>query len=523
MASHSSSPRRDGSPDPVFPPAPAYGEQAPGRLYKGPPVGVVDIGSNSVRLVVYEALTRAPTPIFNEKVLCGLGRSIASTGRLDQDAIAQGAAGAQALPQARRPDGRRPSLGHRHGRRTRGQNGEAFLDEARAICRVEIEVISGQREAQLSALGVVSGFWKPDGIVGDLGGGSLELIDVGPDHIGAGLSLPLGGLRLIDASGRSLKKAEKIVRDEVGRIDLSAGEGRAFYAVGGTWRALARLHMKPRRYPLHVMHAYEIPPKDVVEFARAVERADPETLAAIETVSAERRPLLAYGAMVLEHVVRAQKPSKIVISALGVREGLLHSLLDDADKGRDPLLTAAEELAILRSRSPTHARELVHWTDGFFADVDPMETAEERRLRHAACLLADIGWRAHPDYRGEQSLGIIAHAAFTGVDHPGRTFLALSVYYRHAGLVEDELAPSIRALASPRSLSRARVLGAALRVAYLVTASMPGVLPKSPLRASAERVTLTLSGENADLSSERVLNRLRGLSKLVGKSAAIVD
>ena len=136
---------------------------------------------------------------------------------------------------------------------------------------------------------------------------------------------------------------------------------------------------------------------------------------------------------------------------------------------------------MLRSRSPAHGEELIAWTDRFMASSGLDETAEERRLRHAACLLADIGWRAHPDYRGEQSLNIIANAAFVGIDHPGRTFIALAVFFRHVGLVDEELSPRLRELASTRVLDRARVLGAALRVAYLVSASTTGVLPKTPM------------------------------------------
>jgi len=491
-------------------------ELAQGRLQNARPVGVIDIGSNSVRLVVYEALSRAPTPVFNEKALCGLGRALASTGRLDEAAVET------ALKALRRFRALADQMEVEKvwvlatAAARDATNGPAFIAAAERICRTPVEVISGEREARLSALGIVSGIHRPDGIVGDLGGGSLELVDVRDDHIGTGVSMPIGGLRLIDASGKSLKKAEKLVREAFEAADLSAGQGRAFYAVGGTWRALARLHMRQKGYPLHVMHGYEIPPKDAAEFARIVEKADPEAIEAIEVVSSERRPLLAYGALVLEEVVRRQKPSKIVMSALGVREGLLYSLIESEERAKDPLLTAAEELAVLRSRSPRHARELVVWTDVLFAQIDRDETAEERRLRHAACLLADIGWRAHPDYRGEQSLNIIAHAAFVGVDHPGRAFLALSVYFRHAGLVEDELSPRIRELVGPRAFQRARLLGAAMRVAYLISASMRGVLPRAPLTVEDERLVLDLTGGMADLASDRVFNRLRALARLAG-------
>jgi exopolyphosphatase/guanosine-5'-triphosphate,3'-diphosphate pyrophosphatase len=206
---------------------------------------------------------------------------------------------------------------------------------------------------------------------------------------------------------------------------------------------------------------------------------------------------------------------------LGVREGLLYSLLSAKERTRDPLLAAAGNLNILRSRSPRHGEELIAWTDRFMASTGLGETPQEARLRHAACLLADIGWRAHPDYRGEQSMNIIAHGAFVGIDHPGRAFLALTVYFRHAGLNEDELSPRLRELATTRMLDRARILGAAMRVAYLITAGQGGVLSKTPLRVERGRLVLRLPGRFTQLSSERVFNRLRQLARLIGREPVI--
>jgi exopolyphosphatase / guanosine-5'-triphosphate,3'-diphosphate pyrophosphatase len=206
-----------------------------------------------------------------------------------------------------------------------------------------------------------------------------------------------------------------------------------------------------------------------------------------------------------------------------VREGLLFSMLKGREQHKDPLLEAARELNVLRSRSPHHGDELIAWTDRFMKSSGLDETAEEKRLRHAACLLADIGWRAHPDYRGEQSLNIIAHAGFVGIDHPGRAFLALSVFFRHVGLVDDELSPRLRELASTRMLDRARVLGASLRVAYLVSASMTDVLPHTPMTVEQGKLTLRLPGKFAALAGERVAARLKQLARLVGRDAAIVE
>jgi exopolyphosphatase / guanosine-5'-triphosphate,3'-diphosphate pyrophosphatase len=270
-------------------------------------------------------------------------------------------------------------------------------------------------------------------------------------------------------------------------------------------------------YPLHVMHGYVIPAREAYDFAGLVHRVNAETLSQIEVVADARRPLLAYAAVVLEHLIDIARPKDIVTSALGVREGLLYGMLNGDDRRRDPLITAAQELNVLRSRAPAHGDELIAWTDRFMASTGLDETAEERRLRHAACLLADIGWRAHPDYRGEQSLNIIANAAFVGIDHPGRVYLALAVFFRHVGLVDEELSPRIRELATTRVLDRARVLGAALRVAYLVSASTTGVLPKTPMVVERGRVVLRFRNGLRDLAGERVFVRLRQLARLIGR------
>jgi exopolyphosphatase/guanosine-5'-triphosphate,3'-diphosphate pyrophosphatase len=398
------------------------------------------------------------------------------------------------------------------------KNGKAFVAEAEAICATKIDILSGKREAELSALGVVSGFHAPDGIVGDLGGGSLELTEVQGQRVKAGVTLPLGGLALQDISSKSVKKAEKIVRSALEEASLlEAGKGRTFYAIGGTWRALARLHMWQTGYPLHVMHGYVMPAKEAFDFSSLVHRVDPEMLSQIEVVTDARRPLLAYAAVVLENVVRIARPKDVVISALGVREGLLYAMLDPAERAKDPLLEAANELNVLRSRSPAHGAELTEWTDRFMVSAGLDESVDERRLRHAACLLADIGWRAHPDYRGEQSLNIIANGAFVAIDHPGRTFIALAVFFRHVGLVDEELSPRLRELASTRVLDRARVLGAALRVAYLVSASTTGVLPKTPMVVERGRLVLRFDKSLKALAGERVFARLRQLARLIGR------
>ena len=499
-------------------------EVAPGRLDLGPPLAVVDIGSNSVRLVVYEGLSRSPTPLFNEKALCGLGREVQTTGLLAADAVEHALSSLKRYRALCNTLGVGRTLAIATAACRDARNGPAFIKLAERIVGTDIEILSGGREAELTALGVISGVHEADGVVGDLGGGSLELVDVSGTKARRGLTRPLGGLALADISSKSLKKAEKFVKKTLTGLPVLKGcADRSFYAVGGTWRALARLHMWQTGYPLHVMHGYAIGADEALEFARLVHRVDVESLSNIEVVASARRPLLAYAALVLEHALRIGKPKNVVFSALGVREGLLYSLLKQKDKEKDALIEAARDLNQLRSRSPRHGEELIEWTNRFMASSGLDEPAEERRLRHAACLLADIGWRAHPDYRGEQSLNIIAHGGFSAIDHPGRAYLALAVFYRHSGLVmDDELSPRLRELASTRMIDRARVLGAALRLAYVVSAAMPGVLPNTPLAVERHRLALRLPGEYAALGGERVLSRLRSLSRLIGRDPVML-
>jgi exopolyphosphatase/guanosine-5'-triphosphate,3'-diphosphate pyrophosphatase len=488
-------------------------------------VAVIDIGSNSVRLVVYEAMARSLVTIFNEKALCGLGREVQSTGLLAPDAVAK------ALTSLRRFRAlcRIQKVGRVYAIATAAcrdaSNGPDFIAKAERICGVPIEILSGPREAKLSALGVVSGIHDPDGIVGDLGGGSLELIDVHGNRVRGGVTLPLGSLALQDLSHKSLKRAGRIVRNDLVDVaQLKAGRGRTFYAVGGTWRALARIHIVQSGYPLRVMHGYSIPAADALDFARRLRRlVAANMLANIEIVADARRPLLTYAALVLEHIIQVAKPKTIVFSTFGVREGLLYEMLPQPERTRDGLICAAQTLNGLLSRSARHAEELIGWTDRLIRVVKLRETDEDRRLRHAACLLSDIGWRVHPDHRGEETLSLITNGNFGSISHQGRAFVALSVFYRYAGLSEENEPPAlVRELVLPAMDERARVLGAAFRVAHLISAARTGVLPATHFRSRGRKLMLVFEHQMVDLVADRVGSRFKQLARLIGRSGSIV-
>jgi len=498
--------------------------EAQGRLPGIAPVSVIDIGSNSVRVVIYEGLSRAPTMLFNEKVLCGLGKGLGSSGRMDEEAVERALASLKRFrslsTQARATE--LYVLATAAAREA--SNGPDFIDKAEEILGQKIQVLSGEEEARYSALGVISGFHDADGIAGDLGGGSLELIDIKGTEFGRGITLPLGGLRLSEASGNSLSKARTLARKHVNTARfLDQGAGRTFYSVGGTWRNIAKLHMEMSKYPLHMMQGYELPLEEMQRFLTEVIAAKDSKDPAWQAVSKNRRSLLPYGAIAMQEVLNVMKPAKVSFSAQGVREGYLYSLLSDEEKTSDPLLVAADQLAILRARSPEHARELADWTGRMVPAFGITETEEEIRYRQAACLLADISWRAHPDYRGLQALNIIAHSSFVGISHAGRAYLALANYYRFEGLHDDGATGPLATIATSRLLDLAKLLGGLLRVVYLFSASMPGIVNSLTFRPSSlpdVDLEFVVPPAYRDFEGERLDGRLQQLAKLTGKRLA---
>jgi exopolyphosphatase/guanosine-5'-triphosphate,3'-diphosphate pyrophosphatase len=485
------------------------------------PIGVIDIGSNSVRLVVYEGAVRSPTPIFNEKVLCGLGRNLATTGHLGGEAVERTLEALRRFRAVARVLKVKNLKAFATAAVRDAGDGEIFIARGEKACGVKIEILSGEREARLAAQGIRMGFLDPDGVAGDLGGGSLELIDIAGDVLNEAVTLPLGGLRLIDQTGGKTEEALKVTDDQLERINwLAKGRGRPFYAVGGTWRALAKLHMEQTQYPLRIMQGYTIPTREAIQFCESVRRTKKiASLPGIEEVARARREVLPFGALVLERLLRQLQPSAVVFSVHGVREGLLYGLLPAHERNKDPLLSFCEEFARQRSRSLAHALELCDWTDQLFEKKGLDETVQERRLRHAACLVSDVGWRVHPDYRGEQSLDKIAHAGMSGIDHPGRIFLGLAVYFRHAGAQNagtDGLPEQLLARIDRRTLKRARIVGGALRAAHMISIGMPGIIDETRLAYEGDKLVLTLPRQHEDLDCERLRRRFESLAAVLG-------
>jgi exopolyphosphatase/guanosine-5'-triphosphate,3'-diphosphate pyrophosphatase len=480
-------------------------------------LGVVDIGSNSLRLVLYDRLSRAPVPLFNEKVMCALGRGLNATGRLNADGVGLARDNIERFVLLSRRLGvaRLDVLATSAVRDA--SDGPAFVAEVEARCGIRITVVPGDREARLAAAGVRAGIPEAEGVTGDLGGGSVELAVTGRTEDGPVASLPIGPLRLQEASGDELKPRTAIER-AVASVDwLGIGRGKPFYAVGGTWRSIARIHMEQQRYPLHIIQNYAIPRAEAESFLEVLSRMSRRSVDKVVGISRRRLETVPLAAYTLYRLIRAVQPSTLVFSGYGLREGHLFELLGPEEQRRDPLLVAARQMAEDNPRFGSGGEELVRWTTPLF----PAESAETRRLRQTAALLSDLGWSEHPDYRAQQIFARCLRMPVPGIDHQGRVFVAVALHARYGGAADSPLVGPVRNLIDEASFGRARAIGAAFRLAYTLTGGAPGLIGEATLSVQDQVLVLGIPEHTAIYTGEAVQRRLETLGRVLGRRVAV--
>jgi exopolyphosphatase / guanosine-5'-triphosphate,3'-diphosphate pyrophosphatase len=478
-------------------------------LARRQPVSVIDIGSNSVRLVIYSGRQRAPTPIFNEKVMAGLGAGLGEDGELRQESMQS------ALRALNRY---RLLLRHVRVRETQvvataavrdADNGPDFVREVQEL-GLPCEVISADDEAHYSGLGVVSAFPGASGIVGDLGGGSLELVEVGGGDALNGFSLPLGVLR-VDRGKSGSRKAFEILRAGLKKNGLAkAGKGRPFYMVGGSWRALAKIDMAATDFPLPATHHYRMKPSRAAELRRLAENGGD----LLRYVSPARHAATPIAAMLLSHIVDALEPSELIVSAFGLREGLLYSQLDLKTRLLDPLVEAARDAGGGEHRFGQHGDLLHEWVGPLFEDSAKME-----RLRLAACLLADVAWQAAPMFRADRGVEMALHGDWTGVDAAGRVIMAQALT---SNFGRDRLPdPRLNQLCRPEDLKRAHCWGLAMRLGQRLSGGVASVLERTSLNLSRGAVTLCVPHREEALAGDAVRRRLQRLAESLDRKADV--
>ena len=454
-------------------------------------VAVIDIGSNSIRLVVFEGFKRVPTPVFNEKVICGLGRELDSSGRLGDDAMEMALRNLERFARLIRGMGIGEVALLATAASREAENGGQFIAEVERCTGFPVRLLSGEDEAIISGHGVLAGSPDADGVMGDLGGGSLELVRLGGGEIIDWATLPLGPLRQASRSGDAVEA--EIARQLEGVPWLADAQGGRFYAVGGAWRAIARILMDQNDYRLHVIHGYALPRRSVDPVMRLLSGLGRRSLAQIASVSRRRIATVPYAARLLRSVTRRLNSKSVVWSSYGLREGFLYDRLGEDERQRDPLLATVRELGRTDGRFQGFDEAVARWTAALFPD----ESSEQARLRKAAAHLADLSWRQHPDFRARQGLWRILYFPFAGIDHSGRAFLAYSVYCRYGGGPKDTEAEIALQLLSSKARRRARTLGVAMRLAFALAAGVPELLESTALELDDGRLRLRLPSDGS--------------------------
>lgn len=477
---------------------------------------IIDIGSNSIRLVVFAGPARFPAVLFNEKVMAGLGRGIEGSGMLDEQAMDRAIAALTRF---------RLLVDEMEVTRLRtvataavrdASNGKSFL-EAVAALGFSPELLSGEQEAKFSAEGVLSGIPDANGIVGDLGGGSLELVRVSGGQVHEGISLPLGVFRTAGLRTKGPGALDRHVEKLLAKSGwIGRGKGLPFYMVGGSWRALARLDMHLSDYPLPIVHGYCMGAEEAQRLVRVLAHMAPKSLRAVEGLSAGRIATLNDAAGLLAAVVKRLGSSMLAVSAYGLREGLLYDDLTVEERALDPLICTAREEGQLRGRFPEHGDLLYKWTAPLFVDEAP----DDARLRLATCLLADIGWRAHPEFRAERGLDAGLHGTWPGIDARGRAMMAHALYVNFGGPGRD---PIVERLCSPQDIALAERWGLALRLGQRLSGGTGGPLEIARLSLHDGAVQLSIPADEAALYGEAVERRLKTLAAAMGRTGVLVQ
>lgn len=475
------------------------------------PVGIIDIGSNSVRFVAYGGSARVPSVLFNEKVMAALGRGVAKDGNLDPAAMDKTL---QALARFRQL-GREMGLKKLHTVATAAvrdaTNGPGFMRQIAAL-GLKPRLLSGEEEAEMSGLGVISAIPRANGIVADLGGGSLELIGVARGGAGEGISLPLGVLRV----GVEPDRAAIALAIRAGLKDSllkDAANGHGLYLVGGSFRALAMLDMKMFGHPLPIVHQHHIGEKRLAEIGGVLAMRDPAEIRSMTGISAGRLPTLPAALALLEAMVDALQPRRVVVSAYGLREGLLYRDLGAGVRAEDPLLAAALEVGERLGRFGDHGAALDQW----MAPIFPDDSADMRRLRLATCLLGDIAWNAHPDFRAERAVDMAIHGNWVGIDAHGRALLGRALCSTFGG--DGGFSNKLAALLRPGEEERASAWGKALRLAQRLSGGTESLLRKTGIALEPRRLVLSIAGRQRELYTDPVERRLNQLARALGRSA----
>ena len=475
-------------------------------------VGVLDVGSNSVRLVVFDGAARSPAYFFNEKVMAGLGAGLAETGRLNPEGKVRALAAIRRFQLLAEVMGIAPLTAVATAAVREAEDGPAFREELQRETGLRLWIIDGEEEARLSAQGVLLGWPDAEGLVCDIGGSSMELAELRDGAVGRRISTRLGPQRLAALPGgkkglkRHLKAEIDALAEAVGRKD------ERLFLVGGSWRALARIDMDRRHYPLAVLHEYRMSRKSVLATVDYIENSDIEELRLRCGLSESRMALVPLAAQVLKVLVKTLKSRDIAVSSYGIREGMLYQQMPKALRDRDPLIEACRFAEAKDARMPGFGKRLYDFVRPLFRG----RGSPDLRLIKAACLLHDVSWRAHPDYRHEVCFDEATRANLGGLTHEERVFLGIALLHRYKNSRENSRYEPLFALLSEREINQAEILGKAMRFGAMLTASRDDKMGRLRFYPRKKKLEVRLAPGTRALFGEVAEARLNALALALG-------
>ena len=465
--------------------------------------------------MIYKSESRALVPIFNERVICSIGRSINETGYLDPKGVKKALKSLPRFEILTRTMGVNELYIIATAATREAFDGKLFLADVKNIFSNSVIQLSGIEEARLGACGILCGIPRADGISGDLGGGSLELASIKGGVYELGESLPLGHLRLNATLGLQPGKLSDYIENIFSSCScISETEHPRIYAFGGAWRAIARLHMFQTGYPLRVVHNYTITGDIASDFCRVVSRMSEVSLRNSDAIPRQRIASMPASALILQKLINKIKPQEVVFSALGIREGFLYDRLSDKEKSGDPLLLVCKDIGDRESRFSPEVIYLSNWVSELFLE----EKKDKRRLRTAVCFLADIGWAEHPDYRAEQAYFRILRLPLVAITHKEKAMLALAIYLRYGGDINDHSLRAVIKLLDEDDIEWSYILGSAIGIAEKLSGGKSQLLDGSKLCIGSDKVELHIISSKVELLSGEVHRRLSSFAKKLKKT-----
>lgn len=471
-------------------------------LLTSPPFAVIDIGSNSVRMVVYHALTRVPMPLFNEKYYCGLARDMSQTDRLHPDGIEEAKKAIARFVLMLERFNVTHSVAIATAAIRDAQDGPAFVQMLKDEFALAVEVIAGEREAELAAKGIIASTWKPEGLCADLGGGSLEIASINDGVITNKQTLPLGTLRL---SGADPAACHTIIGEALNSCSFIDQSYPCVYAIGGSFRAIAKMHIRQSEYPLKLVHEYHLSQRMIRRISDEFSEMSEEHIAMLPGIPSKRATTMPLAAMIMGHILERTDSDQVIFSVGGIREGLLYDKLSSQEQDKDPLIASAEDLANLAGRRGKYAHELYDWMTPLFVNESP----QRARLRQALCLLSELAWTIDPNFRAEWAYLRILQSDMKGLTHRERITLSTALYHRYQNKWKKDYPET--ELVDEYDRLWAHCVGMAANLAFQLSGGQAGNLHLAQLSLHDGDIALLLAPEAYPLRTEIVEKRLEGL------------